>query len=182
MGDFEWALTRAFNQFFEEEGIEALAYRLKQSRFAPQLIDILVDSRHSKYYLAVECKSLDARKNSSLYFKSHFSATGGGHQLERETKFLELSGRTGVLAVELRRGAGRPRSAYLLPWGLARERFDEGFAGLRLEKMESYPALERKGGNYHISQLDLAQITRPWENGREEGEFTSFDFEQGDLD
>ena len=62
MGDFEWALVHALNSFFEKDGIAAIAYRLKQSRFSGQFTDILVDSRIPEYYLAIECKSLDARK------------------------------------------------------------------------------------------------------------------------
>src|SRR5512137_1493879 len=93
MGNFEWALTTALNSFFEGEGVSAIAYRLKQSRFAAQLVDILVDSRIPEYYLAIECKSLDARKTRSLYFKQHFSNAAGGHQLARETDFITRSGR-----------------------------------------------------------------------------------------
>ena len=102
MADFEWALAAALNSFFEREGVQAIAYRLKQSRFASQLVDILVDSRNPEYYLAIECKSLDARKTKSLYFKQHFSSAAGNHQLERETEFIIRSGRKGILAVELR--------------------------------------------------------------------------------
>jgi len=70
MPDFEWALVSALNSFFEKDGIAAIAYRLKQSRFSGQFMDILVDSKTPEYYLAIECKSLDARKTKSLYFKS----------------------------------------------------------------------------------------------------------------
>src|SRR5512136_2954425 len=133
MTNFEWALTTALNSFFEREGIQAIAYRLKQSRFASQLVDILVDSRFPEYYLAIECKSLDARKTKSLYFKQHFSSAAGNHQLARETEFIIRSGRQGILAVELRHGVGKSRTAHLVPWGQVYQSFHAGKVGLTLE-------------------------------------------------
>src|SRR5512136_1979131 len=159
MTNFEWALTTALNSFFEREGIQAIAYRLKQSRFASQLVDILVDSRIPEYYLAIECKSLDARNTKTLYFKQHFSLAAGDHQLARETKFIIQSGRQGILAVELRHGAGSARTAHLVPWGAVFQSFQAGNVGLTLEEIQSNPALERKGGAYTISHLDIVRIS-----------------------
>ena len=159
MGDFEWALTTALNSFFEKEGIHAIAYRLKQSRFSSQLVDILVDSRIAEYYLAIECKSLDARKTKSLYFKQHFSLAAGNHQLARETEFIIRSGRQGILAVELRHGVGKSRTAHLVPWGQVYQSFHAGKVGLTLEEIENNPPLERKGGAYEISHLDIVRIS-----------------------
>ena len=159
MGDFEWALTAALNSFFEKEGVSAIAYRLKQSRFAAQLVDILVDSRTPEYYLAIECKSLDARKTKSLYFKQHFSNAAGAHQLTRETDFITRSGRQGILAVELRQGAGRGRMAHLVPWGQVYQSFEAGRTGLTLEEIESNPPLGRMRGAYQISRLDIVRIS-----------------------
>ena len=159
MGDFEWALATALNSFFEKEGIHAIAYRLKQSRFSSQLVDILVDSRIPEYYLAIECKSLDARKTKSLYFKQHFSLAAGNHQLARETEFIIRSGRQGILAVELRHGVGKSRTAHLVPWGQVYQSFHAGKVGLTLEEIENNPPLERKGGAYEISHLDIVRIS-----------------------
>jgi hypothetical protein len=159
MGDFEWTLTTALNSFFEREGIHAIAYRLKQSRFASQLVDILVDSRIPEYYLAIECKSLDARKAKTLYFKQHFSTAAGDHQLARETKFITQSGRQGILAVELRHGAGIARTAHLVPWGAVFHSFQAGNVGLTVEEIQTNPPLERKGGAYEISHLDIVRIS-----------------------
>ncbi len=159
MGNFEWALTTALNSFFERDGIQAIAYRLKQSRFASQLVDILVDSKIPEYYLAIECKSLDARKTKSLYFKQHFSLAAGNHQLARETEFIVRSGRQGILAVELRHGAGTARTAHLVPWGEVYQSFQAGKVGLTLEEIQQSPALERKGGAYAISHLDIVRIS-----------------------
>src|SRR5512137_2189582 len=159
MGNFEWALTTALNSFFEKDGIQAIAYRRKQSRFASQLVDILVDSKIPEYYLAIECKSLDARKTKSLYFKQHFSLAAGNHQLARETEFIVRSGRQGILAVELRHGAGTARTAHLVPWGQIYQSFAAGKTGLSLHDIEINPPLERKGGAYRISRLDIVRIS-----------------------
>jgi len=159
MGNFEWALTSALNSFFEKEGVQAIAYRLKQSRFASQLVDILVDSKIPEYYLAIECKSLDARKAKALYFKQHFSSAAGAHQLARETEFITRSGRQGILAVELRHGVGKPRTAHLVPWGQVFQSYDAGKAGITLREIEINPPLERRGGSYEISRLDILRIS-----------------------
>jgi hypothetical protein len=159
MGNFEWALTNSFNCFFEREGINALAYRLKQSRFASQLVDILVDSRTPEYYLAIECKSINAKKTKSLYFKQHFSTAAGNHQLIRETDFITKSGRQGILAVELRHGTGAAKTAHLVPWGEVYQSFQLEKKGLTLEEIQRNPPLERKGGVYEISHLDIVRIS-----------------------
>jgi hypothetical protein len=159
MGDFEWALVNTLNSFFLENNIKAIAYRLKQSRFASQLVDILVDSRIPEYYLAIECKSLDARKTKSLYFKQHFSSAAGAHQMARETEFITRSGRQGILAVELRHGAGKPKTAHLVPWGQIFQSYDAGKNGITLQEIEDNPPLERKGGGYKISRLDIVRIS-----------------------
>lgn len=159
MGDFEWALVSSLNSFFTREGIAAIAYRLRQSRFATQLADILVDSKIPEYYLAIECKSLDARKTRSLYFKQHFSMAAGAHQIDRETDFITRSGRQGILAVELRHGVGKSRTAHLVPWGMIFDRYFEGGTGITLEEIQVNPPLERRGGAYEISRLDIMRIT-----------------------
>ena len=158
MGDFEWALTSALNSFFEKEGIAAIAYRLKQSRFVSQAMDILVDSRMREYYLAIECKSLDARNTRAIYFTQHFNSCGGTHQLDRETEFIKRSGRNGVLAIELRRGAGKARSAHLVPWSEILRPFLAGEAGMKVGEIESFPALLRSGGSYQVTHDEVARV------------------------
>ena len=139
MGDFERALVSALNSFFKKDGIAAIAYRLKQSRFSAQLMDILVDSKNPEYYLAIECKSLDARKTRSLYFKQHFSLAAGAHQMTRETEFITRSGRQGILAVELRHGVGKARTAHLVPWGQIFQSYNAGKTGFSLRDIEITP-------------------------------------------
>ncbi|MFB6147254.1 MAG: hypothetical protein ABEJ66_00060 [Candidatus Nanohaloarchaea archaeon] len=58
MTEFERELVNAFNDFFEEEDIDGIAHRKKQHRFSSQLCDVLVDSEHEMFYLAIENKSV----------------------------------------------------------------------------------------------------------------------------
>jgi hypothetical protein len=153
MVDFEWALAGALNEMFESRGIAAIAYRLKQSRYTSQGMDILVDSIDPRYYLAIECKSLDARVASALYFSQHFGSRQGGHQIIRESEFLRRSGRKGLLAIELRRGPGKPRSAHLIPWKELLERFNSGIVGFEIEEIESHGSIQRNEGKYVIGEL-----------------------------
>jgi hypothetical protein len=155
MSDFEWEMVAAINRFFEIEEIRGIAYRLKQSRYTPQVVDLLVDSPLSRYYLAIECKSLDARKAKTLYFTQHFSVASGVHQIERIDQFIKSSGRRGVLAVELRRGAGKAKTAHLVPWRRVMESFRSERPGLPVEEIEALPALERRNGSYRVDIEDL---------------------------
>ena len=155
MPDFEWEMVAAINRFFEIEEIRGVAYRLKQSRYTPQVVDLLVDSPHHRYYMAVECKSIDARKAKTLYFTQHFSAAAGVHQIERIDQFINSSGRRGVLAVELRRGPGKPKTAHLVPWRAVIEGFWSERPGITVEEIEAIPALNRKNGSYRIEIGDL---------------------------
>jgi hypothetical protein len=157
MPDFEWELVAAINRFFEASGIRGLAYRLKQSRYTPQVVDLLVDSPDPAYYLAIECKSIDARKAKTLYFTQHFSAAGGVHQIERIDQFIDRTGRRGFLAVELRRGPGRAKTAHLLPWYAAMEAFRSESPGIPVERIEAIPPLGRRDGDYLIEAGDLDQ-------------------------
>jgi len=177
MPDFEWELVAALNRFFETEEIRGVAYRLKQSRYTPQVVDLLVDSPFSRYYLAIECKSLDARKAKTLYFTQHFSVASGVHQIERIDQFIEISGRLGVLAVELRRGPGKPKTAHLVPWKTVMENFRSERPGLPVEEIEALPALGRKSGSYRIDIEDL-----DFENQEfEDLEFEDLEFEDPEF-
>lgn len=150
MNDFESTLLRSFNLFFEQHGIRGVCHRLKQSRFATQIVDLLVDSLNPDYYLAVECKSIDATRIGALYFSQHFTVDKKGvHQVERISDFLERSGRTGFLAVELRCGSGRRKNAYMIPWEHVAARFKEG-TGFTLEEIRGFSLLKRRSGLYEI--------------------------------
>jgi hypothetical protein len=63
------------------------------------------------------------------------------------------------LAVELRYGAGKARTAHLVPWGQIFQRYNAGETGISLQEIEINPPLERKGGAYRISRLDIIRIS-----------------------
>ncbi|HJJ42097.1 MAG TPA: Holliday junction resolvase, partial [Methanocorpusculum sp.] len=84
---FELEVVHSFNSFFTENRKLGFAYRLKQSTFNTQYVDILVDSPDKNYYLAVECKSLAGDK---LYFTSNFHKDKNGvHQIDSISGFVK---------------------------------------------------------------------------------------------
>ncbi len=153
MTDFERELVNAFNDFFEQEGISGIAHRKKQHRFSSQLCDVLVDSEHDMFYLAIENKSVKTSSTNKLYFSQHFSESDKGHQVERITDFLERSGRKGFLAVELKRGRGRPREAYVVPWSVVQERYESGEAGIQLDDIRQHPEILRDSERYSVAEI-----------------------------
>ena len=155
MNDFERTLVKSFNESFKESDTLALAYRLKQSRFAPQFIDVLVDSGNPDLYFGIECKSISVEKGASaLYFKQHFTVDKKGvHQIERISEFLRQTGRRGFLAVELRMGGGHSKQAYLIPWGVVENDFREKAIKIPVEMIKTHSELERRGKTYGLSSL-----------------------------
>ncbi|MDI6888455.1 MAG: hypothetical protein QMC78_02005 [Methanocellales archaeon] len=147
MTDFERELVKSFNRFFEQGKVEGIAYRLKQHRFASQIVDVLVDSSHKDFYLGIECKSVSTDKGAvALYFTQHFSAG----QIPRIDDFLKKSGRRGVLAVELRRGSGKSRGAHIIKWTELRKRYAKGSVGFTVDEIVRSPEIHRKGAHYVI--------------------------------
>jgi len=153
MTDFERELVNAFNNFFENETINGIAHRKKQHRFSSQLCDVLVDSQHEMFYLAIENKSVKTSSTNKLYFSQHFSVSDRGHQVERISDFLERSGRKGFLAVELKRGRGRPRKAYLVPWEVIREKYENGETGLHIDDIQEFPEILRDSEHYSVAKI-----------------------------
>lgn len=155
MTEFERELVNAFNKFFEEEEIDGIAHRKKQHRFSSQLCDVLVDSEHEMFYLAIENKSVKESSTNKLYFSQHFSESDNGHQVDRISNFLDRSGRKGILAVEIKRGRGKPREAYAVPWTVVRERFAEGESGLHLDEIRQHPEIMRSGEDYSVAEIAM---------------------------
>ncbi|MDY6777549.1 MAG: hypothetical protein SVU32_02695 [Candidatus Nanohaloarchaea archaeon] len=153
MTEFERALVEAFNQYFNDNGVQGIAYRRKQHRFSSQFVDVLVDSAHPDFYLAIENKSLKTENNGTLYFSQHFSEADDRHQVERITEFLNRSGRNGFLAVELKRGRGRSRQAYMIPWDEVDRKYTTGAVGLPLEHIKQFPEIQRDGATYRIDTV-----------------------------
>ena len=153
MTDFERALVNSFNRFFEEEGINGIAHRKKQHRFSSQLCDVLVDSRHEMFYLAIENKSVKTSSTNKLYFSQHFSQSDEGHQVERITDFVERSGRAGFLAVELKRGRGKSRKAYMVPWKAVIRAYNADETGLHIDEIKDYPEILRDSEDYSVAEM-----------------------------
>ncbi|ADI74874.1 conserved hypothetical protein [Methanohalobium evestigatum Z-7303] len=152
MTEFERVLVQSFNTFFEQNGIKGIAHRLKQHRFAQQFLDVLVDSLDPDYYLGIECKSISVDKGANaLYFTQHFTTDKNDmHQINRISDFLNKSGRTGFLAVELRMGSGCSRKAHIIPWTELVERFHNGESKYTVSEIQAFPEIERDGSGYVI--------------------------------
>lgn len=157
MTDFERALVNSFNDYFEDEDMQGIAHRKKQHRFSSQLCDVLVDSPHETFYLAIENKSIKESSTNKLYFSQHFSVSDGGHQIERITDFLNRSGRTGFLAVEIKRGRGKARQAYMVPWNYLLEVYESDEAGVPIEDIRNFPEIFRDSARYDLGE-NIAEI------------------------
>lgn len=90
---------------------------------------------------------------NAVYFSQHFSENQEGHQVDRISDFIDRSGRQGYLAVELKRGRGYSREAYLVPWNVVREAYAEGETGLRLDAIRTHIEVPRDGGEYDIAAI-----------------------------
>ncbi len=145
MTKFEREIVRSLNNFFEQNKIDAIAYRIKQHRFSSQVLDVLVDSPQRNYYLGIECKSIST-KTGALYFTQHF----GIDQIGRIDDFLHRSGRKGFLAVELRYGKGMPIRAHIIKWKDLKRRYLTDRVGFTVEELVHFPQIKRIGRNYLI--------------------------------
>jgi len=155
MSNFERELVKSFNDAFSERGIDAIAYRIKQHRFSQQMLDILVDSSDRQLYLGIECKSISPSKGvTALYFSQHFSVDKkGAHQVEKMHEFIHRSGRTGYLAVELRRGSGKSKVAHFIAWSDVWRRYSTGQAGFPIHEIENITPVIRVDGKYAVENL-----------------------------
>ena len=153
MTEFERELVNSFNSYIKENGIRAISYRLKQHRFTPQFLDVLVDSLNPDLYLGIECKSISVEKGANaLYFTQHFTVDKNGiHQIDRISEYLNRSGRRGFLAVELRLGPGHGREAYMVPWNELKNKYLTHNLKLTLEEIRSFPEIKREGKDYKIN-------------------------------
>ncbi|HJJ29837.1 MAG TPA: Holliday junction resolvase [Methanocorpusculum sp.] len=147
--DFEREMVICMNRYFTENKMKGFAYRLKQSHFNTQYVDIIVDSLNPTYYLAIECKSLNGNR---LYFTSNFHKDKEGvHQIDNISGFVRYTGRCGYLAVEFR-GQGRKNEAYLMPWTKVLE-FFETSKGISIDEFRKCTPLERSAGGYRLECL-----------------------------
>ncbi len=150
MTEFERNLVNNLNRYFKKNNIDAIAYRRKQHRFSSQFIDVLVDSLNPDYYLAIENKSISTSKGTTkLYFSQHFSS----NQINKINNFLEKSGRKGYLAIELKRGKGKNRKAFIVPWEEVRNKIKKDEVGFKLEEIKEHHELKRDGKEYEVTSF-----------------------------
>jgi Holliday junction resolvase len=151
MSDFEREMVTCLNRFFEEGKRQGFAYRLKQSKWSTQYVDVLVDSLDPRYYCAIECKSIHGKK---LYFSQHFHVDRNQvHQVDSISAFLSRTGRRGYLAIEFRFGSGRTREAYLIPWD-ALVRFYLTVPGIGIDEFRGFITLLRTPEGYVLRELE----------------------------
>lgn len=157
---FERDMVKAYNVFFREKKIKGFAYRLKQYKYTSQLIDILVDSPFQEYYQAVECKSVKVTKGKgNINFNSYFS----DGQIENEYKFVDLTGRRGILAVEFRHqpdsyiqrrgargGLKKWKEAYLVPFEYVWDVYLSGAKSLSIDEVREFPNVKREKSLYRL--------------------------------
>lgn len=153
MTDHERAIVNMFNDHFQSNPESGIAHRKKQHRFTSQLCDLIVDSDTNHFYIAIEAKSIKEKNNNKLYFSQHFSKNNEGHQVERITNFIKQSGRTGYLCLELKRGRGRPRQCYLLPWKYIDHAYNIDEVGMTLAEIKDLGfKIKREGSNYILTE------------------------------
>jgi len=148
---FESDLANAFNKYLGEEPPRGYAHRKKQHRFTSQECDVLVDSPRDEFYLAIECKSVSNSSTNKLYFSTHFS----DGQIDRLTEFCSKTGRQGYVAVEVKRGTGKQRKAYMVPLTKVLD-IRAGEAGIPLGRLPRYKEIQRDGSDY-VVDLELVQ-------------------------
>ncbi len=162
--DFERSIVHAFNDYFNLNGIKALAYRRLQTRYQPQVFDVLVDSRGNELYLAIECKRVDSDAYDSIYFSSHFHKGNGKCQIDYETDWLDVTGRNGFLAIESWSPSHRSRKAFLVPWRIVDYHYQRGDPNIPQSVITSCPCLIRQGGKYVIDDSDMSEIVKAVDN------------------
>jgi len=151
MSDFEREMVTCLNRFFEAGKRQGFAYRLKQSKWSAQYVDVLVDSLDPRYYCAIECKSIHGKK---LYFSQHFHIDRNLiHQVDSISAFLSRTGRRGYLAIEFRFGSGRTREAYLIPWD-ALVRLYRTAPGIGIDEFRGFITLLRTPEGYLLRELE----------------------------
>jgi|WetSurMetagenome_2_1015567.scaffolds.fasta_scaffold38551_5 hypothetical protein len=168
---FESELTKALNACLRAEKVNAIAYRHFEHKKNEQLFDILIDNRGVELYFAIECKSVDYSQYKRLYFSSAFSCTDAGHQIERESEFLKMSGRAGILAVELRNMEDRRKRCLLIGWPSVIKHWNQDEKGIDLRDLSKFMVIERKAGLYQIEVNDLLVINYLGRKKKTTGQF-----------
>jgi Holliday junction resolvase len=151
MTDFEREIVSCLNRYFKTHHIQGFAYRLKQSRFTSQYVDVLADSLNPSCFLAIECRSIIDRK---LYFSQHFhSDKNKVHPVDAISDFLASTGRIGYLAIEFRQGPGKAGEGFLLPWPVVVEHYQDN-RGITADDARACVTLARSKDGYLLESLN----------------------------
>lgn len=150
MTDQEHELVRALEDYLYETG-KGIAWRDTQHMGSDQKLDIFVDTPETRYTgLGIEHKAVKFDSTNKLYFSQHFSSKEmedgtEKHQVETISEFLERSGRVGWLAIQVRRGRGKPTDTYMLTWKFVKELYeDEDEAGIDLRLLDEWSETRRE--------------------------------------
>jgi hypothetical protein len=157
---FEGRVVKLINEdYFSALQRPGFAYRLKQSRWNTQFIDVLVDSRSPGFYLAIECKSIDPKKTKKFYFSS-WQRVSGKHQVDTISEFVDKTQRFGIMAAEIRKGRGPiPNDVFLIPWAHVRNAYETGKKAIDPAQLPgTYPRLKKVGGLLNLEECLAALI------------------------
>jgi hypothetical protein len=160
---FEGRVVKLINEdYFTPLSRPGFAYRLKQSRWNTQFIDVLVDSRSPGFYLAIECKSIDPKKTKKFYFSS-WQRISGRNQVETISDFVNKTQRFGIMAAEIRQGRGPfPNDIFLIPWSHVEYAFETGKKSIDPADLPGkYPQLKKEANgvlNLEKCLSDLRQF------------------------
>jgi hypothetical protein len=122
--NFEYSIKKALEAYLNDFDIKGHVRREFQ-RFASFLgTDITIDTLDGDLYIAVECKSIDLNKKSNKNVRTFpalfHTRKDGRTQFDTITQYLEATGRSGYLCVELKRGewCGMKfqTQAFFMPW------------------------------------------------------------------
>jgi len=140
----EHELVRALEDYFLEND-NGIAWRDTQHIGSDQKLDIFVDLPETRFTgLGIEHKAVKLDSTNKLYFSTHFSEKEMEdgetvHQVETISEFLDRSGRVGWLAIQVRRGRGKPTDTYMLTWEFVKELYnDEDEAGIDLRLLDEW--------------------------------------------
>lgn len=130
---FENELHHALDDHYNH----ALVHRLKQNRFTPQEFDLIVIKFNPIF---IECKSRDISDRKTLKLSQLFH----DEQLKKQLEVVNNTGLQGLLALELRRGRGHAKEAYMLPLSQCND------ARIEIEDPSLGVEIEREGSDYQI--------------------------------
>ena len=137
MGYGERPLAKSLNEHFYSNHICAIAYRLKQSRFATQLVDVNVDSINDEWYLAIEVKM--KRGKYALNFNDDFTIDKHGvHQMTRLMEYAKVSGRIPIVYLLCRMGADKKVLKYSFDATKLYAMHQDGIKSLKANQFEEY--------------------------------------------